>query len=140
MECKLEESDDENIISKHTPISIAYSVASIDPKWQRDCWVYTGNNCVQQFLLSLDDLKLEVADVMNLQLPMTPLSPVQQEEHNNATECYLCQKQFNENEETARKHADHCHITGGYRGSACQYCNMNSFSLKGVELPVFSIT
>ena len=140
MECKLEESDDENIISKHTPISIAYSVASIDPKWQRDCWVYTGNNCVQQFLLSLDDLKLEVADVMNLQLPMKPLSPVQQEEHNNATECYLCQKQFNENEETARKHADHCHITGGYRGSACQYCNMNSFSLKGVELPVFSIT
>ena len=37
MECKLEESDDENIISKHTPISIAYSVASIDPKWNRDC-------------------------------------------------------------------------------------------------------
>ena len=97
MECKLEESDKENVLSKHTPISIAYSVASIDPKWNRDCWVYTGDDCVQQFLLSLDKLKLELSDVMNLQLPMKPLSPVQQEEHNNATKCYLCQKQFNIN-------------------------------------------
>ena len=122
MECKLEESDDENVISKHTPISIAYSVASIDPKWNRECWVYTGDDCVQQFLLSLDKLKLELSDVMFLQLPMKPLSPVQREEHRNATKCYLCQKQFNENEETARKHADHCHITGEYRGPTCQYC------------------
>ena len=97
MECKLEESDKENFLSKHTPISIAYSVASIDPKWNRDCRVYTGDDCVQQFLLSLDELKLELSDAMNLQLPMKPLSPVQQEEHNNATKCYLCQKQFNIN-------------------------------------------
>ena len=74
---------------------------------------------------------------MYLQLPMKPLSPVQQEEHRNATKCYLCQKQVNENEETARKHADHCHITGEYCGPACQYCNMNNLSLTGIELPVF---
>ena len=87
--------------------------------------------------MSLDQLKLELSDVMNLQLPMKPLSPVQQEEHRNAIECYLCQKQVNENEETAQKHADHCHITGEYRGPACQYCNMNTLSLKRIELPVF---
>ena len=62
MECKLEESDEENIISMHTPSSIAYSVASIDPKWNRECWVYTGDDCIQQFLLSLDKLKLELTD------------------------------------------------------------------------------
>ena len=138
MECKLEQTDDdENVISKHTPISIAYSVASIDPKWKRESWVYTGDDCVQQFLLSLDELKLELSDVMHLQPPMKLLSPVHQEEHNKATKCYLCQKQFNEIEETSRKHADHCHITGEYRGPACQYCNMNNLSLKGIELPVF---
>ena len=37
MECMLEESGEENVISKHTPISIAYSVASTDSKWQREC-------------------------------------------------------------------------------------------------------
>ena len=137
MECKLEQTDEENVISKHTLISIAYSVASIDPKWQRDCWVYTGDDCIKQFLLSLDELKLELVDVMHLQLPMKPLSPVQQEKHDNATKCYLCQKQFNENEETVRKHADHCHITGEYRRPACQFCNMNNLSLKGIELPIF---
>ena len=31
MECKVEQSDDENIISKHTPISIAYSSGSQPP-------------------------------------------------------------------------------------------------------------
>ena len=137
LECKLEQSDEENVISKHMPISIAYSVASIDPKWKRERWVYTGDDCVQQFLLRLDKLKLELADVMHLQLPMKPLSPVQQEVHNNATKCYLCQKQVNENEETSRKHAYHCHITGEYHGPACQYCTMNKLSLHGVELPVF---
>ena len=134
VECKLEESDEENVISKHTPISIAYSVPSTDPKWQRDCWVYKGVDCVQQFLLSLDKLKLELAGVMHLQLLMKPLSHVQQEHHINATRCYLCQKQFNENEETSRKHPDHCHITGEYCGPACQYCNMKNLSLKGDEL------
>ena len=50
MECMVEESGEENVISKHTPISIAYRVASTYLKWQRECWVYTGNDCVQQFL------------------------------------------------------------------------------------------
>ena len=137
IECKLEEADEENVISKHTPISIAYSLAAIDPKWQRESWVYPGDDCVQQFLLSLDELTVELSDVLNLQLPMKPLSLVQQEEHFTATKCYLFQKTLNENEETAQKHADHCHITGEYRGPACQYCNMNNLSLKGVELPIF---
>ena len=137
MECKLEESGEENVISKHIPVSIACSAASTDPKWQRECWVYTGDDCIQQFLLSLDKLKLELCDVMRLQLPMKRLSRTQQEDHNNATRCYLCQKEFNENEETARKHADHCHITGEYRGPACQYCNLNNLPLKGVELSIF---
>ena len=74
---------------------------------------------------------------MHLQLPMKHLLHVQQEDHNKATRCYLCQKQFNENEETAQKHADHCHITGDYRGPTCQYCNLNNLSLKGMELPIF---
>ena len=85
----------------------------------------------------LDKVKLEVSDVIHLQLPMKRLSGTQQEDHNNATSCFLCQREVNENEETARKHADHCHITGGYRGPACQFCSMNSLSLKGVELPIF---
>ena len=85
MECKLVESSEENVISKHTPISIAYSVVSKDPEWQRECWIYTGDDCIQQFLVSLDQLKLELVDVMHLQLPIKILSRDQQEHHSNAT-------------------------------------------------------
>ena len=69
MECKLEESDEENGISKHTPISITSGVASTDSIWKRECWVYTGDDCVQQFLLNLDILNLELSDALHLQLP-----------------------------------------------------------------------
>ena len=137
MECKLVESSEENIISKHTPISIAYSIASTDLKWQRGCWVYTGEDCIQQLLSSLDQSKLELLDLMCLQIPMKRLSRDQQENHSNAARCYLCQKEFNENEETTRKHTYHCHITSKYCGPTCQYCNLNNMSLKGMELPIF---
>ena len=52
---------------------------------QRECWVNTCDDCIQQCLLSLDQLKLELVDVTRLQVPMKRVSRVEQEDHNNAT-------------------------------------------------------
>jgi len=40
---------------------------------------------------------------------------------NNATECYICQKNF---EGDVIKCRDHCHFSGNYLGAACQKCNL----------------
>ena len=39
-----------------------------------------------------------------------------------ADSCYICNKKYNETDIRVR---DHCHITGKYRGSAHQDCNLN---------------
>ena len=40
----------------------------------------------------------------------------------NADKCYICNKKCSEKDVRVR---DHCHVTGKYRGSAHQDCNIN---------------
>ena len=39
-----------------------------------------------------------------------------------AKECHICEKEYNKTDVIVR---DHCHITGKYRRSAHQDCNLN---------------
>jgi hypothetical protein len=41
--------------------------------------------------------------------------------HSNARNCYICNKYFNEKNYKVR---DHDHVTGHYRGAACNLCNL----------------
>ena len=70
IECKLVESSEEDIISNHVPICVAYGIASTDPKWKWECQLFTGNNCKQQLLKVTDKLVQEVKDVMQLEMTM----------------------------------------------------------------------
>ena len=45
-----------------------------------------------------------------------------EEEFQKADRCHICQQKYNEKDVRVR---DHCHITGKYRGSAHQDCNLN---------------
>ena len=49
----------------------------------------------------------------------------QQEEFDNATHCYICNKEFVPNYKKASKVRDHDHQTGEYRGCAHNVCNIN---------------
>ena len=73
--------------------------------------------------------------MIHLQLTMKKSTHDPEEKHLNETNFYFCDREFHDSEETSIKYADHCHITGEYRGAACQYCNMDNLSLKGTEIP-----
>ena len=45
-----------------------------------------------------------------------------EEKFQKADECRICNKKYNKTDVRVR---DHCHITGMYRGSAHQDCNLN---------------
>ena len=53
--------------------------------------------------------------------PMLPLNPLQQLQHDNASACFMCKKPFVVL--TLPRVRDHCHLSGRYRGPACQPCN-----------------
>ena len=83
----------------------------------------------------MDEYILELKGMIHLQLTMKKSTHEQEEKHLNETTFYLCGREFHDNEETSIKYADHFHITGEYRGAACQYCNMDNLSLKVTEIP-----
>ena len=44
--------------------------------------------------------------------------------HNRQKICYICKREFNNNDKKNYKVMDHCHYTGKYRGAAHNICNL----------------
>ena len=42
-----------------------------------------------------------------------------------ATQCHICEKSYEDGTKDCIRVRDHCHITGKYRGSAHESCNIN---------------
>ena len=55
---------------------------------------------------------------------MIPLTTEEKIYHNKQKICYICKKEFNNNDKKNYKVRDHCHYTGKYRGAAHNICNL----------------
>ena len=65
---------------------------------------------------------------------MIPLTTKEEIYHNKQKICYICKKEFNNNDKKQQKVKDHCHYTGKYRGAAHKICNLRYKVPK--EIPV----
>ncbi|XP_057316769.1 uncharacterized protein LOC130657785 [Hydractinia symbiolongicarpus] len=82
---------------------------------------YRGKDCVEKFI---GHLKNEVKRLYNTFPEKTMvITPEEENEHNNASECHICMKPFNDPENN-RKVRDHCHYTGLCRGAAHNNCSL----------------
>ena len=73
---------------------------------------------MEEMLLELEYCKNIMRNNVNKESKMT-----NEDEQNfkNADKCHICERNYTEKDIFAR---DHCHITGKYRGSAHQECNL----------------
>ena len=55
---------------------------------------------------------------------MISLTTEEKVHYNKQKLCYICKKEFNNNDKKQRKVRDHCHYTGKYRGVAHNICNL----------------
>ena len=65
-----------------------------------------------------------------------PLKMSEGDERNfkKATRCHICKKKYRDNDQPVR---DHCHVTGKYRGSAHDDCNLKfKISAEKLQIPV----
>ena len=124
------------VLAEHKPIAVSYSIASIDPHWRREVKTYTGVDCVQWFLEEMQQVSKEIRSIYKKSMPMKKLTEEEELRHLLATKCFLCERHLQECDEAAKKQADHCQITGQYRGPACKYCNLKNFSLKAIPIPI----
>ena len=90
--------------------------------------LYRGPSVVQRFINTLYDISSKVETMYKHIVPMKTLSVEEMRNHTSATTCYICSQPFTMNSVKVR---DHDHLTGQYRGPACNGCNIN------YKLPTF---
>ena len=83
---------------------------------------YRGKDCMKTFS---KDLREHASKIINYEKKkMIPLTTEEKIYHNKQKICYICKKEFNNNDKKNYKVRDHCHYTGKYRGAAHNICNL----------------
>ena len=109
---------------RHTDCGYGYKVVCCyDDKYTKPVQIYRGEKAVYKFMAAmLDEVKYckkVMKKCFNKPLRMTKDN---EKEFQKADKCHICEKKYNETDVRVR---DHCHVTGQYRGSAHQDCNLN---------------
>ena len=121
---------------KHTDCGFGYKVVCCyDDKYSQPLKIYRGEKAVYTFLeYMLDEVKYckkIVKQQFNKPLKMTKED---EDKFKIADECHICNNKYTDEDIRVR---DHCHITGKYRGSAHQECNLKlRVNPEEVKIPV----
>ena len=121
---------------RHTDCGYGYKVVCCyDDKYTKPIQLYRGEKAVYKFMENiLEEVKYckrVMKKYFNKPLRMTEEN---EQEFKKATTCHICDKKYTEKDIRVR---DHCHITGKYRGSAHQECNLKlRINPKEIKIPV----
>ena len=121
---------------KHIACSFGYKVVChYDNRYSGDVVIYRGEDCIQKFMKCMfeevKNCQSIIRDDFNKPLKMTGEDD---EAFKKATHCHICEKKYRVDDVPVR---DHCHVTGKYRGSAHQTCNLKlQISAEKIKIPV----
>ena len=121
---------------KHTACSFGYKVVChYDEKYSSDVVIYRGEDCIEKFMKCMfeevKNCQRIIRENFNKPLIMTGEN---EESFQKATHCHICEKKYKVDDVPVR---DHCHVTGKYRGSAHQSCNLKlQISAEKIKIPV----
>ena len=109
-------------IKKHTPSGYSIFTHCSFDKLKNKLNYYRGKDCMKKFS---KDLREHVSKIISYEKKkMIPLTTEEIIYHNKQKICYICKKEFNNNDKKNYKVRDHCHYTGKYRGAAHNICNL----------------
>ena len=108
---------------KHTDCGYGYKVVCCyDDKYSKPVQIHRGENAVHKFMENMleevDWCKSIIKKHFNKPLEMTEENEI---DFQKATKCHICDQQYTDKDIRVR---DHCHITGEFRGSTHQDCNL----------------
>ena len=121
---------------KHTDCGYGYKVVCCyDDKYSKLATTYRGEKAVYKFMEAMLEEVKYCKKVMKKEFskPLR-MTKEDEEEFQKADECYICNKKYTNEDIKVR---DHCHITGKYRGSAHQECNLKlRVNPEEIKIPV----
>ena len=109
-------------INKHTPLGYSIFTHCSFDKSKNKLNYYRGKGCMKKFSKDLREHASKLIDYEKKK--MIPLTTEEKIYHNKQKICYICKKEFSNNEKKNYKVRDHCHYTGKYRGAAHNICNL----------------
>ena len=119
-------------INKHTPSGYSiFTSCSFDESKNKFNY-YRGKDCMKKFCKDLKEHALKIINYEKKKI--VPLTIKEEICYNKQKICYICEKEFNNNDKKQQKVKDHCHYTGKYRGAAHNICNLRYKVPK--EIPV----
>ena len=110
-------------------------VCCYDDKYSKQTRIYRGENAVYKFmekmLKEVEYCKTVIKKHFNKPLVMTEVD----EQHFKTMDgCHICGEKYTDKDVNVR---DHCHITGKFRGSAHQECNLKlRIKPENIKIPV----
>ena len=109
-------------INKHTPSGYSiFTHCSFDESKNKLNY-YRGDDCMKKFC---KDLRIHATKIINYEKKkMISLTTEEKIHYNKQKICYICEKEFNNNDKKNYKVRDHCHYTGKYRGAVHNICNL----------------
>ena len=121
-------SKDATNIQKHVPNSFGLKlVCNFDSNHTKDIIIYRGPDCIKVLIKTLLDMNDECNKIIVSLRKLHEHHKLTEEEETHfikQKKCYICDTDCNQ---LVR---DHCHLTGKYRGSACNVCNLNFHHIK----------
>ena len=119
-------------INKHTPSGYSLFTRCSFDESKNKLNYYRGEDCMKKFC---EDLRTHATKIINYEMKkMMPLTLKEEIYHNKQIICYICKKEFDNNDKKQQKVRDHCHYTGKYRGATHNICNLRYKVPK--EIPV----
>ena len=107
----------------HLPRSFAHKVVYIDHSFSKAIVVYRGENAAYEFIKAILKEHKYCRRIKNKHFNKN-LIMSEEEEHlfQQSDSCWICKKVIDNDEKNVR---DHCHVTGKFRGTAHENCNIN---------------
>ena len=109
-------------INKHTPSGYSIFTHCSFNESKIKLNYYRGKDCMKKFSKDLREHASKIIYYENK--TMISLTTEEKIYHTKQKICYICKKEFNNNEKKNYKVRDHCHYTGKYRGAAHNICNL----------------
>ena len=120
----------------HVPSGFCYVIKCMDEsvyptKTVLKTATHEGEDMGKSFVETLTEDLSPIYEILKNPKPIV-MSNSEKDQHMKSLNCYACGVKFNttrlndktKKEEKVIKCADHCHITGKYRGAACDKCNL----------------
>ncbi len=129
-------SNEKNIYQTHQARNVGVKLISRYPDLIKDEYIqFDGENCIIDFfnyLFKIEEKILNIIKTVNKDINMTIDD---YKDYRTSNKCYLCYKEFNNNDNNLKKVRDHDHLNGKYRGAAHSICNIN-LNNKNIKIPV----